>query len=198
MTGGDTFATYKLVVYLQPHATTGGLTVVNGSHLQPGQQPLSAASAGVATTHHVSTLVGDVVLFDVRLVHSGGYPADSSDTRSDASAPRGYWMATVQPRDNQHSRERRRLDFAAVHVKAMAAGGDARTAVESFAPPRTVSECLLGIGWGASQPPPQHELEATARALSQSLRENAMAGGKAAATTRRRAGAAGSCELRPS
>ena len=159
--GDDSFATCKLVLYLQPHnAETGfdGLRVVNGSHLVPGTNVVaeSQREAVFLASTHVTTRPGDVVLFDVRLTHMGGVEETSVETlrvdsegAASAKAPtRGYWMATIQDADNEHSHARTRIDFATLAVKARLQRQDVVTALEEHVPPPHVARRLAELGWG--------------------------------------------------
>jgi len=132
--------------------------VVNGSHLVPGTNVVaeSQREAVFLASTHVTTRPGDVVLFDVRLTHMGGVEETSVETlrvdsegAASAKAPtRGYWMATIQDADNEHSHARTRIDFATLAVKARLQRQDVVTALEEHVPPPHVARRLAELGWG--------------------------------------------------
>jgi hypothetical protein len=64
--GSDDCRVYKIAIYLQDAGSKGGLTVRSGSHRVP--------KLGTGEVVRLDTRAGDVVLFDVRLDHTGQLP----------------------------------------------------------------------------------------------------------------------------
>lgn len=91
--GTADYAVYKIGIYFQDHAGSGGLSVIPGSHLV--DRPAEPERA-----YDIKSKLGDVILFDTRLYHKGIERFDERDSAEDRMS---FFMTLAK--DNQITRE---------------------------------------------------------------------------------------------